>query len=175
MADNNSKVVFTDNSKETIKILKGLSRSALRESGKVVRKIMRDNIPKRSGRIKNHIASWAFISKKTGQPQLQIGYYKRGQVRKRNKKPHHNPWWVEFGTNAHIIKAKNARAMVWEEFYGATVHHPGTKGTHVLRNSVYENIDAIRAAQASFLGELNKTIAQAQGRIVESEEVEDDL
>ena len=43
----------------------------------------------------------------------------------------------------------------------------------ILRNSVFNNIDAIREAQAEYLAALNKTIEAAGGKIKESEEIED--
>ena len=65
--------------------------------------------------------------------------------------------------------------MEWNDtFFGKEVSHPGTRGTHILRNTVYNNIEEIRAAQAEFLAELNNTIEAAGGKIIESEEVEDD-
>ena len=68
-----SEVVFVDTSPEVKKVMAGLAKSALRASGKVVRKHIRDDVPLRTKRIKNHIASWVFIDRKTGQPQMQIG------------------------------------------------------------------------------------------------------
>ena len=156
--------------------MQGLSRSALRESGKVLRKILRQNIPMRSKRLKNHIATWAFVDRRTGQPQLQVGFYSWQKVRSRNKQPSHaSPHWVEFGTSPHVISARNARAMAYGgDFFGARVNHGGQRGTHVLRNSVYDNIQAIRAAQEVYLKALSDTIERAQGKINQSEEAEDD-
>lgn len=173
----NSKIVFEDYSQDVIKTMQGLSKSALRESGKVVRKILRKNIPVRSKRLKNHIASWAFVERRTGQPQLQIGYYSWQRVRKRNKEPSHaSPSWVEFGTSPHVISAKKAKAMAYaENFYGSKVHHGGQRATHVLRNSVYDNIKEIKAAQAQYLAELSGAIERAKGKIDGREDVEDDL
>jgi len=171
-----SGVTFVDHSQEVIKTMQGLSKTALRESGKVVRKILRERVPVRSKRLKGHIASWAFVERKTGQPQLQIGYYSWQRMKKRNKQPSHtSPHWVEFGTAPHTIAAKNAKVMGYEEnVYGKMVQHPGQHDRHVLRNAVYENIDAIREAQAQYLKALSEEIGKAKGLVVESEEPEDD-
>ena len=72
--DKSPEVTFIDTSAETKALLAKLSKSALRESGKVVRKTLRDTVPVRSKRFKNHIASWVFIDRQTGQPQMQIGF-----------------------------------------------------------------------------------------------------
>jgi len=61
-----------------------------------------------------------------------------------------------------------------DNFFGAVVHHTGQKPTNVLRDTVYNNIDAIRAAQEDVLAELNKTLEAAGAKIVHTEEVEDD-
>ena len=168
-------VVFVNSSPEVIKAMQGLSRTALRSSGKVVRRILRERVPVRSKRFKNHIASWALIDRKTGQPKLQVGFYSWQKVRKRGKKPSNaNPHWIEFGTNPHTIAARRARVMKYEHIYGTLVAHPGTRDRHVLRNAVFENIAEIRKAQEDYLKELNNSIERAKGRIVDSEEPEDD-
>lgn len=84
-------VTFVDTSKEVKQTLAKLSKTALRASGKVVRRLLRERIPVRSKRLKNHIASWAFIDKTTGQPQLQIGFYTAVRVRKKGNNPHTLP------------------------------------------------------------------------------------
>lgn len=47
-----SEVVFVDTSPEVKKVMAGLAKSALRASGKVVRKHIRDDVPLRTKRIK---------------------------------------------------------------------------------------------------------------------------
>jgi len=169
-------VRFVNNTEVVIKTMQGLSKTALRASGKVVRKILRESTPLRTGRIKNHIATWAFVERTTGQPQLQVGFYSWQKVKKRGKLPSHtSPHWVEFGTNPHTIAAKNAKVMAYDnDVYGKMVNHPGQHERHILRNAVYENIDAIREAQAEYLKALSDEIDRAKGLIVESEEPEDD-
>lgn len=171
-------ITFVDTSAEVKKTLAGLSKSALRASGKVVRKLLRERIPVRSKRLKNHIASWAFIDKTTGQPQLQIGFYSAARVRKRGKKPSHaNPHWIEFGTKPHTEPSSknNGRFMAYgENVFGFHVSHPGQSGTHVLRDTVQNNIAEIRKAQEEFLKEMNRTLAEAGQKVFEGEEDEDD-
>lgn len=173
---NKTEIKFIDTSHEVKQTMVKLSKSALNASAKVVRRIIRENLPTRSKRLKNHVASWARIDFKTGQPELQIGFQSWQKVKSRGKKPSHaNPHWVEFGVNPHQIAANTAKVMTYgETFFGKELTHRGTRGTHVLRNAVYNNIEEIRAAQAEYLAELNKTIEAAGGKIIESEEVEDD-
>ena len=172
--DKSPGVTFIDTSTETKALLAKLAKSALRESGKVVRKTLRDTVPVRSKRFKNHIASWVFIDKRTGQPQMQIGFYGWQRVRKRGKLPSHaSPHWIEEGTRPHDITARRAKTMMYgEDVYGHKVNHPGQRATHVLRNSVYNNIDAIRGAQEQFLAELNKTLEAAGAKVYTGEEEE---
>ena len=190
-------VSFHSVSKETIKTLQGLSKSALRASGKEIRKILRSEVPMRSKRFKNHIASWAFVGKNDGIPQLQVGFYGWQRVKKNHKQPSRaNPHWLEFGTKPHTITAgvktsyttrggqrvrqttvTNANAQILGNngyFYAKTVQHPGQTGQHILRNAVYDNIDRIRAAQEQYLQALNDELEKAQQKIEESEDVEDD-
>lgn len=82
-----SNVTFINTSPEVKKTLVDLSKTALRASAKVIRKKLRDELPTRSKRLKNHIGSWAMINYKTGQPTLQIGFYSWQKVRKRVSYP----------------------------------------------------------------------------------------
>ena len=82
-----SKITFVDTSPEVKKAMASLAKSALRASGKVIRKHVRKEVPLRTKRIKNHIASWVFIDKKTGQPQMQVGFYGWQKVEDRGKDP----------------------------------------------------------------------------------------
>jgi len=169
-------VRFINNTDVVIKTMQGLSKTALRVSGKVIRKILREGLPVHSNRLKNHVGTWAFVERSTGQPQLQAGFYSWQRVKKRGKPPSHtSPHWLEFGTGPHTIAAKNAKVMAYDsDVYGKMVNHPGQHDRHVLRNAVYENIDVIREAQAEYLKALSDEIDKAKGLIVESEEPEDD-
>lgn len=171
-----SEVVFVDTSPEVKKVMAGLAKSALRASGKVVRKHIRDDVPLRTKRIKNHIASWVFIDRKTGQPQMQIGFYGWQKVKKRGKQPSHSsPWWIEEGTKPHLIhSSKTMYDKSTATKYGRNVNHPGQAATHVLRNSVYNNISEIRAAQEEYLKLLSEEIEKAKSKIDDKDYEEDD-
>ena len=173
---NKSTVTFINTSKEVKKTMVGLSKSALRESGKVVRKYLRAAVPVRSKRFKNHIGSWAMVDYRTGQPQLQIGFYSWQKVKKNGKLPSHaSPHWIEFGVNSHTIAANNAKVLAYNDVvYGRTVKHPGTRATNVLRNTVQNNIDEIRKAQEKYLAELNKTLEEAGAKVYTGEDTDED-
>lgn len=167
-------VKFVDKSDEVKKTLVGLSKAALRDSGKVIRKKLRQNVPLRSKRFKNHIASWVMINRATGQPTLQIGFYSWQRVRKRGKQPSHtSPWWVEFGTRPHEINSTSF--MHYEDIVvGYHASHPGQAGTHVLRDTVQNNIGEIRVAQEKYLVEISETIEKANRKVLIEDIEEDD-
>lgn len=171
-----SEVIFVDTSPEVKKVMAGLAKSALRASGKVIRKHIRDDVPLRTKRIKNHIASWVFIDRKTGQPQMQIGFYGWQKVKKRGKQPSHSsPWWIEEGTKPHLIhSSKTMYDKSTATKYGHNVNHPGQAAMHVLRNSVYNNISEIRAAQEEYLKLLSEEIEKAKSKIDDKDYEEDD-
>ena len=152
------------------------AKPALRASGKVIRKHIRDDVPLRTKRIKNHIASWVFIDRKTGQPQMQIGFYGWQKVKKRGKQPSHSsPWWIEEGTKPHLIhSSKTMYDKSTATKYGHNVNHPGQAATHVLRNSIYNNISEIRAAQEEYLKLLSEEIEKAKSKIDDKDYEEDD-
>lgn len=166
-------VKFVDKSDEVKKTLVGLSKAALRDSGKVIRKKLRQNVPLRSKRFKNHIASWVMINRATGQPTLQIGFYGWQRVRKRGKQPSHaSPWWVEFGIRPHEINSTSF--MHYEDIVvGYHARHPGQAATHVLRDTIQNNIGEIRAAQEKYLAEISETIEKANRKVL-TEDIEED-
>lgn len=61
-----------------------------------------------------------------------------------------------------------------DNFYGYHVEHPGQRATHLLRDTVQNNIKEIRAVQEKYLAELNKTLEAAGAKVYKGEEVEDD-
>ncbi len=172
----NTPVVFVNTSKEVKRAMENLSKKALRKSGKVVREILKNNVPIRSERIKNHIQTSAKINR-DGVPQLKVGFWSWQRVKKSGKLPSHaSPHWIEFGTSPHVIKIKDAGAMGYragndDYFFGKSVIHQGTKATHVLRNTVYDNINEIRAAQEELLKELT---AMSDAAVAEMEAEPDD-
>lgn len=174
---NGTEVTFIEVSAEVKQTLVNLSKTALRESGKVVRQKLREALPTRSKRLKNHIGSWAMINYKTGQPTLRIGFYSWQRVKKRGKLPSHaSPHWIEFGTKAHDIP-KDGRAKKFMAYgknaYGFQVHHPGTAATHILRNTVQNNIAEMRAAQAQYLTEISRTLEEAKAKCYSGEDVDE--
>lgn len=181
---NNYTVTFVDKSSEVKKTLVGLSKTALRASGKVIRKKLRENIPVRSNRFKNHIGTWVMINYSTGQPTLQVGFYGWQRVKKRGKVPSHaNPHWIEYGTSPiggkkkarPIITPKNAKVLAYNDIiYGHSVKHPGTRATNVLRDTVQNNIAEIRKAQEEYLAEITKTLEAAGMKVDAGDEFEDD-
>lgn len=175
MSDNKCEIVFVDKSADVKKAIEKLSKAALGASAKVIRKELRKAVPIRTKRFKNHIASWKFIDRETGQPTLQIGFYSWQKVRKRGKLPSHaSPWWIEFGTNPHFINAKNVKNMWWQDSFGKEVNHPGQQATHLLRNTIYDNIDAIRAAQEEYLAEISKILEASDIKVAETPDEESD-
>ncbi|MBE6699455.1 MAG: hypothetical protein E7584_04365 [Ruminococcaceae bacterium] len=172
---NGSEVTFVDTSKEVKKAIEKLSKEALGASAKVIRKKLRGDLPVYTKRFKNHIASWKFIDRQTGQPTLHIGFYSWQRVKKKGKLPSHaSPWWIEFGTNPHIIRPKNAKIMWYKDSFGTLVQHPGQSARHLLRNTIQNNIGEIRAAQEEYLDKINQVLDAADIEIPETADEEND-
>ena len=163
---NNSKIQFIDTSAECKKMMVKLSKDALRNSGKVITKILRSTVPVRTGGLKKSITAWAKIDRKTGQPLLEVGYRTRAQMRKRGFAFFVNPTWFEFGTKPHSIHVKNAKSLTdGKSKFGLHVENPGMSSKNFLRNTVYQNIDKIRAAQEEKLGELTNLMIKEGAKI----------
>lgn len=169
-------VTFVDKHDEVKKTLVGLSKTALRASGKVIRKYLRENIPVRSKRFKNHIGTWVMVNYSTGQPTLQVGFYSWQKVRSKGKLPSHaSPHWVEFGTSRHIITPRRAKVLAYDDtMYGLLVNHPGQRATNVLRDTVQNHISDIRAAQEEYLAAISDTLEAAGMKVDKGDEFEDD-
>lgn len=172
---NGAEITFVDSSREVKKAIEKLSKAALGDSAKVIRKKLRAEIPIRTKRFKNHIASWKFIDRKTGQPTLHIGFYSWQRVKKKGKLPSHaSPYWIEFGTKPHIITPKNAKIMWYQESFGFLVNHPGQRAQHLLRNTIQNNIGEIRAAQEKYLEEISRIMDANDIKVAETPEEEND-
>lgn len=170
-----AEVTMIDTSKEVKKAIEKLSKEALGASAKVIRKKLRENIPVYTKRFKNHIASWKFIDRKTGQPTLHIGFYSWQKVKKKGKLPSHaNPHWIEFGTNPHQIKVKNAKVLFYNKSFGVSIDHPGQAPRHILRDTIQNNIAEIQAAQEQYLKKINEVLDAADISITETPEEEND-
>lgn len=172
---NGAEITFIDTSKEVKQAITKLSKAALGASAKVIKKKLRGDLPVRTKRLKNHIASWKRVDKKTGRPTLDIGFYSWQRAKKKGKLPSHaSPWWIEFGTNPHIIQPKNAKVMFYEKSFGTSVQHPGQKATHLLRNTIQNNIDEIRAAQEEYLAEISRILDAADIAVSDTPDEESD-
>ena len=181
MGNTKYNITFVNKGDEVKKTLMGLSKTALRASGKVIRKYLRENIPIRSKRFKNHIGSWVMINYQTGQPTLQIGFYGWQRVKKKGKLPSNaKPWWIERGVKPHIMPGKKGN---WEPghfmrydnmIFGFKVNHPGTRETNVLRDTVQNHISDIREAQEEYLAAISDTLEAAGMKVDKGDEFEDD-
>ena len=153
-------VKFIDTSKETIQMLTKLSKTALRKSAIVINKIVRRELPIKTGTLRKGVTAWVKIDKITGQPYMDIGYRSKASMEKKyGIKYWVNPTWFEFGTKMHMIEAGKRKTLYGNGIkYGKMVLHPGMKGKNLLRNTVYNNIDEIRKAQAESLVQIEKII-----------------
>lgn len=179
----NSNVEFIDTSKECYKEMVNLSKKALKAGGKVVTKILREKVPVRTGGLKKSITAWAKINRKTGIPYMEIGYRSRAQMIKRGVKFFVNPAWFEFGTKPHKIMTTEYSVQGKSSYkltsgdtgtqFGVIVQHPGMGSKNFLRNTVYDNIEAIKEAQEEYLGQLTDIMISAGANIEINEEDEE--
>lgn len=170
---NKADVKFIDTSKETKDAMVKLAKDGLKAGGKTVTKILREKVPIRTGGLKKSITAWARIDKYTGQPSLEVGYRSRAQMKKRGIPYVVNPTWFEFGTKPHVIMTKALKTGGKSSYelhdqnqkYGVIVQHPGMQNKNFLRNTVYENIEAINKAQEESLKQLTDLMIEAGAKI----------
>ena len=147
---NENSVKFVDTSKECIDLMKKYAKEGLKASGKVITKILKNDIKS------NHY--------KTGQPYMEVGYRSRAQMKKRGVKYYVNPWWFETGIKPHTIATKQFVDTGKTSYelhdnrgvkFGIIVRHPGRTGKNLLRNTVYNNVKEIRQAQIESLKKID--------------------
>lgn len=178
----NNEVKFIDTSHECKQLMVKLSKEALKNSGKIITKILRDTVPVRTGSLKKSIRAWAKLDYKTGQPYMEVGYLTRLQMKKKGFKYMVNPAWFEFGTKSHTImtnQLKNGKPTTYKlsdtkRDFGFIVNHPGMSSKNFLRNTVFNNITEIQKAQSENLGQLTELMIQqgANIDIGDDEEIE---
>ena len=179
-----TKVEFIDTSKECYKEMVNLSKKALKAGGKVIAKILKEDMPVITGNLKKSITAWAKVNKNTGTPYLDIGYRSRAQMKKKyGIKFFVNPTWFEFGTQPHTIMTKEFSKLGKSSYkltnsstgtqFGVIVQHPGMSSRNFLRNTVYDHIDEIKNAQEEYLKELTEMMIVNGANISINEEDEE--
>ena len=164
---NENSVNFVDTSKECIDLMKKYAKEGLKASGKVITKILKNDIKSnhyKTGGLYKSIVAWAKINYKTGQPYMEVGYRSRAQMKKRGVKYYVNPWWFETGIKPHTIATKQFVDTGKSSYelhdnrgvkFGIIVQHPGRTGKNLLRNTVYNNLKEIRQAQIESLKKID--------------------
>ena len=164
---NENSVKFVDTSKECIDLMKKYAKEGLKASGKVITKILKNDIKSnhyKTGGLYKSIVAWAKINYKTGQPYMEVGYRSRAQMKKRGVKYYVNPWWFETGIKPHTIATKQFVDTGKSSYelhdnrgvkFGIIVQHPGRTGKNLLRNTVYNNLKEIRQAQIESLKKID--------------------
>lgn len=125
-------------------VMNELERAALKATAKLLRPIVKRDVPEDQGTLKKNVGTW--VKKKDA--SLQIGIYTRARAQRKKYKYAYHAHLVHFGTKK-------------------------TKARPFLRDAVYQNIDLIRITQGKFLKEIEDE-NRARGLIQEGEEIEDD-
>lgn len=129
-----------------------LSRAALRDVAKLLRKRIKDAVPVDEGVLKKNVGTWVRKDKGTGESRLQVGVYDKTRAKKKGYPYAFHAHFQEFGTSK-MQAANNGRGF--------------------LRSTVQDNIDEIQKIQGKYLSAIEDE-NQALGLIDEDEEVADD-
>lgn len=130
-------------------LLSELTRAALKDVGKFLRRRIRDAAPKDTGNIKANIATWVKTNRYTKEIELEVGYYSKAAARKKGKKSAFYARYFEFGT----------KKMAAKPFFTPTVMN---------------NIDEIRRIEGQYLSTIeNENRALGLIKDNQDEEVSD--
>jgi HK97 gp10 family phage protein len=149
---NKDGVTFIDSVDRAEYTLAELSRAALRDAARVLRRIAKENTPVVTGTLKKNIATWVRGRKDYPTPYLQLGVYSQPTAKKKGLTPAYHAHLAEFGS----VRSR-----------------PANEGRGILRPTVQDNIDLIRRVQAQYLAEVEKEV-KAMDLIDEEEEIADD-
>lgn len=125
--------------------LNELSRAALRDVGKFLRKRMKQVVAVKSGATKKSIATWVRKSA-DGTPRLQIGVYDRTRAKKKGLPYAFWAFMLEFGTSKIAAQP-------------------------FMKPTVFDNIDEIRKIEAQYLSGITTGVTE---KFNEDEEIKDD-
>lgn len=131
--------------------IKELSRAALRDVAKLLRRRIKDAVPVYTGTLKRNVGTWVKRGN-NGMPTLQVGVYDRARAKKKGYKYAFHAHLLEFGTKK-MQAANNGRGF--------------------LRPVVMDNIDEIRKIEGKYLSAIEDE-NRAFGLIDEREEIADD-
>lgn len=111
------------------KLAKNALRSAVNAGAQVIKKEAQARAPENTGKLKKK-AIYVTRSREESSDSKQTYKVAVRMGRKEQKKGRdaYYWWWVEFGTKAHLIKAKISKVLSGGgETFGREMHHPGTK------------------------------------------------
>ena len=151
---NKDGVQFTSSVDKIEYTITELSKAALRDCAKLVRREAKANAPVRKiggGNLKKNIGTWVRIDKSgenKGKPYLQVGVYNNATAKKKGLKSAFYGMFYEFGTSKQTARP-------------------------FLRPAVYNNIDELRKIQAQYLSAIEDE-QRAISKIEEGEEISDD-
>jgi HK97 gp10 family phage protein len=106
--------------------------SALREGAKEIERRAKEEVPERTGKLRDSIKIRRRTNKRTGYINLLVtaGDRKKGGA-----------WYahlVEFGTQAHEIRPKRAKSLFVAGLLRQVVNHPGSKPSGFMRRAFDE-------------------------------------
>lgn len=147
-------IEFVSNVDRTQYSIAELSKAALRDVSKLLRRKMRDAVKpnKRTGNVHKNIASWVRVDRETKVPELFIGVYGAKKAKEKGLKDPFYAQFLEFGTSK-MPAVNNGRGFV--------------------KSIVEENIDEIIKIQAQYLSAIEDE-AKAIGLIEEGDFEDDD-
>lgn len=144
---NKDGILYTSSVDATQYTIEELSRAALRDVARLVRKEAKQRAPKDTGNLRKNIATWVKKSRTGELPELQVGVYNYKTAKKKGLNSAFYGMFFEFGT----IK------LTKQPF---------------LKPAVYDNISKIKEIESQYLsGVPNITIGTM---FDESEEISDD-
>lgn len=182
----NVNVKFVDTSEECIKLMRKYAREGLKAGGKIVTKILKDDIKNnhyKTGSLYNEVFAKVEFIKGTGQPHLLIGYRNYESMKKKGYKHYVNPYWFEFGVQPHEIKTKALVKYGQSDYelkdnkgtkFGVIVRHPGMTSKNFLRNTVYNNVKEINEAEQESLQKITDLKVEL-GMSIDVDESEEEI
>jgi len=149
---NKDGVTFVSSVDKVQYTIQELSKAALRDTAKLVRREAKANAPFHKGNLKKNIGTWVRTDKSgpmAGTSYLQIGVYDKARAEKKGLKYAFYAMFYEFGTSKQIARP-------------------------FLRPAVFNNIPEIQKIQGQYLSAIDQGEHKIGSLIEEGEEIADD-
>ncbi len=145
------------------KIQANVIRGAMRTGAKVMQQAAKENVPVKSGALKDTIRVGSSLRGGIAIGRVMMGSRVKGGSRKGAAGADRGAFYanmIEFGVKPHEIRPKGGKSFFFAGFNHTLIHHPGFAGKHILQNAMDSNVPNVMKAVGEYM---NKRMGTTHG------------